>query len=52
MGRGVGFTVYRSQTVITVKLSVITGKVVIPGNLSSGPALEGGNITESHVVPK
>ena len=50
--RGVSFTIYRGQTVITVKVSVITGEVVIPGNLSSGPALEGENITEAHIVPE
>ncbi len=38
--------------VITVKVIVITGNQVISGNLSSGPALEGGKITAARVVPK
>ncbi len=37
---------------ITVKVSVITVNLVISGNVSSGPALEGGKITAARVVPE
>ena len=51
----VGVWVYRiteAKPVITVKVSVTTVNLVISGNLSSGPALEGGKITAARVVPK
>ena len=45
---GVPITDKRGQTVVTVKLIVIVGNLVISGNLTSGPALEGGNIGAGH----
>ncbi len=55
LGPSVGVWVYcltEAKPVITVKVSVITVNLVISGNLSSVPALEGGKITAARLVPK